>query len=143
LDDDSATQLGGKDRERERYFRIAALATELEARRLAVAEALSGQAPSQAIWLGWDSVGWVYDRVIFDIRAPRMSTRDGIAGTTAWYRAISRPGMLPLDAVWCPTPREVDELAARLWTRPSLTPEQAHNQSALMGAMASVERAGR
>jgi hypothetical protein len=102
-----------------------------------------GQAPSQAVWLAWDSTGWTYERVIFDIRAPRMSTRDGIAGTTAWYRAISRPGMLPLDAVWCPTPREVDELAAQLWTRPSLTPEQAHNQSALMGAMASAERAGR
>jgi hypothetical protein len=81
--------------------------------------------------LGYDRDGWTYDTMVRDINQPGGSTRYGIVATPDWYRQVSRPGRLPLAAIWAPTPsqvtargRELDEAqqAAKAARRFATTP---------------------
>jgi hypothetical protein len=42
-----------------------------------------------------------------DIHQPRGLTNFGLVTSAGWYRQVSRPGRLPLDAISAPTPSEV------------------------------------
>jgi hypothetical protein len=140
LTDEVAAQLPGD--QRARYAEVGALAVRLESLREAVIT-VSGEPRSDATRLAWDNAGWVASRWTMDIWSPAHSTRDGVAGTVNWWRKVSRPGGLPVDSVWAPTPAEQTRRAEELARPHALTPQQAAEADKARSRLARAERAAR